>query len=227
MQNFPERYNQVDCSNSVCHPFRSKKQSGEMTCVLCGVSSSVSMEFHVFADLGRCEICPLCHASQHLDAAGDFKSGVMIWLPEMTQPALNSLVTTIFSSLILGTKGGVPEEDVGRMKTLYRTLESRSQPVSSFLQNTNHMFRADSPLFLAQQICQSRSILSHKVDASTLALRLDGLRFLANATNFKSFFKYTANILKFKYAQLPKVEDIGLRHQDIEAVNNNESEFQG
>lgn len=181
---------QLDCSENYGHAFVGRSQNADVKCSICGIESDYGMEKYFFEKVTY-DVCPLCYASRNLDVAGDFDAGVVIWLPEISQPDLNLLVSTIFSTIILGEKNGIPIDHINRMKNLYRIFESRMQPVSNFFGNSTALFNANNPLFIGQQIHQAKAVFKDQIksDSQFIPKRIDGLRFLANSKKFLNFYK--------------------------------------
>lgn len=200
---------QVGVSKEPCAPFKATaKQTGAVTCSVCRICSTAGMELHRFGAQGKRPVCPLCHVCLHLDGAGQRATGVMIWLPEVSQPQLNALVTTLFALVTGPTRLALEPDAQERMRNLYRTMESRVHPVESLFGNTNTLFNATSPLFLAQQISQAGAALKGRLEPEVLSGRLDGLRFLAREAPFSAFIKGAGRVLAKRHpleSWLPRV----------------------
>lgn len=209
---------QVDCSEFGYIPIGNRKQIGFRTCEYCGISADAGMT-RENNSAESFDICPLCYASKHLDYAGLKKTGIIIWLPEISQAKLNLLVTTIFATVILGTKGGVPEDHIVNIKTLYKTFENRAQPISGFFSNMGQLYDSTSPLFLAQQIIQARNVLTKvktknpkngqlevQMNVDDFNQRLDGLRFLGNAKEFMRFFKSVSRQIEGNFSNNKQID---------------------
>lgn len=188
---------QVGVSKEPCVPFANYPQNGIETCSCCRVESVAGMEEHNFGKLGRKPICPLCHASLHLDVCGLKNAGVMIWMPELSQAQLNAMVTVIFASITLAGKNVDPEVD--RMKTLYRTFEGRIQQIEGLFGGRNPLFDGTSPLFLAQQIEQAQLALARAFKPKVIEGRLEGLRFLAHPKPFSAFIRGATTVMQRKF----------------------------
>lgn len=74
-------------------------QRDRYTCAYCAFSCSKFQEVHHLDGEHDNNIpenlitaCPLCHATQHLGLCGKEGRGLLIWLPEMSQAALNHAV---------------------------------------------------------------------------------------------------------------------------------------
>jgi hypothetical protein len=189
---------QVAVSKETCVPFRKTPQTGVVACSQCQVESYAGMELHNFGAAGQLPVCPLCHASQHLQAACVQDAGVMIWLPEMSQAELNALVTVIFASVQQAR--GKDDGEVEHLKSLYRNLDKRTEQLVALFGQRNDVFDATSPQFMAQLIAQTSATLGLTgVSSAVISERLDGLRFLAQPKAFAAFIRGAARVLEEQF----------------------------
>jgi intracellular multiplication protein IcmJ len=63
------------------------------SCPFCGIRLAEGQESFVCADGAKDVSCAPCHLVRHLDRHTIAEEAVLIWLPEMTQPALNKLAS--------------------------------------------------------------------------------------------------------------------------------------
>lgn len=138
-------------------------------------------------------LCPICHACLHLDHAGRLKAGRVVWLPEISQEQLNLLC---LASFVAASKAGAYRKDadtkamIEHIMRLYRTFEKRSESIEVFLSGqsaTALMPRQtlSSPTHIASLIVSARR--ETKLDARTVARRIDGMRLLPNPGAFQSY----------------------------------------
>jgi intracellular multiplication protein IcmJ len=66
---------------------------GQSSCPFCGVRLVEGQESFVCADGTRGLSCAPCHLVRHIERNTIAEESVLIWLPEMTQAALNKLTT--------------------------------------------------------------------------------------------------------------------------------------
>lgn len=200
----------VSISARRCLPFvEPKKHPGVMTCSLCHVKSPIGMESHNFGTSAAPEnktVCPVCHACLHLDLAGKKKAGIMIYLPELTQAQLNALVVTIFAEVGVAAIKPGDSQNTERLKTTYKMLSSRRQPLIAFMGASNPLFDPTSPLFMAQQIEYARKALADTVTPVDFVERIGGVRFLADPEKFKAFLSGAGRVL---HARFPSDKWIG------------------
>lgn len=102
-------------------------QRDDYTCCYCMFRSVKYQHIHHLDDdhgnnkpANLVTACPLCHQCHHLGMAGVRKAGVVIWLPEISQPQVNNLCRAIF----VAVKNGGEHEQAAR--SLYLSLESRA-----------------------------------------------------------------------------------------------------
>lgn len=102
-------------------------QRDDYSCVFCLFRSTRYQHVHhVDDDHGNNTMnnlvtaCPLCHQCFHLGMAGIRKSGIIVWLPEISQGALNNLCRGIF----VAVQNAGQHEQAAR--SLYGAFESRA-----------------------------------------------------------------------------------------------------
>lgn len=138
------------------------------TCRYCGFRSEKYQRINAIdgrwanpADQNLATACIFCNQCFYLDQVSDMRSGVLIWLPEMTQAALNHLMRAIYVARI--TQG--PVADFARQSL--DTLMARRDQAKARVQT-------DDPAILAM-------VLSEYIDSKFYAQRrqkLDGVRLL-------------------------------------------------
>lgn len=194
--------NQLDIKATGCVPLKSPRLriASPRSCECCHGSSDAGMEEHYLAAGAKVVLCPICHIGLHLDIAGKEKAGVMIWLPELEQAALNGLVTTIFILLLNKEWDDKDGESRTRIKTLYSTLESRKHPIDAFFGGANDLFEGSSPLFFAQQMASAEAKLGRGTSRSVMYERLEGVRFLAYPGPFNEYIRGAGRVLE---SQIP------------------------
>lgn len=86
----------------------------DCTCQYCGFKSKKFQLIHVrdgnqknTLDDNLVTSCIFCHQAFHIDQIGDMKSGVLIWMPEMTQAQVHHLARSIYVGRI--TQGPMAE----------------------------------------------------------------------------------------------------------------------
>lgn len=101
------------------------------TCQYCGYQSNKFHLIHVKdgnplnkKDDNLATSCIFCHQCFHLDQIGDMKSGVLIWMPELTQAQLHHLARSLYVARI--TQG--PMAETAR-KTLEMVMNRREQAI--------------------------------------------------------------------------------------------------
>lgn len=88
-------------------------------------------------------LCVLCDASQNLDYAGDRNAGSMIWLPEISQEALNRLAASAFAMLGM-------EDYRAQANQFLDSLESRRELLASHINPSRDIREATNPLLFYQ-----------------------------------------------------------------------------
>jgi intracellular multiplication protein IcmJ len=77
----------------------------DRTCRFCGFKAPKWQEVHhldgnhandVVANLATA--CTLCHAARHLDQVGKANGGVLVWIPELSQPELNHAIRSAWTA---------------------------------------------------------------------------------------------------------------------------------
>jgi hypothetical protein len=138
-------------------------------------------------------LCPLCHACLHLDHAGRIRAGRIVWLPEISQEQLNLLC---LASFVAASKAGVYRKHadtkamIEHIMRLYRTFEKRSESIEVFLsgQSASALMprqTLSSPTHIASLIVSARR--ETKLDARTVARRIEGMRLLPNPGAFQTY----------------------------------------
>lgn len=101
----------------------------EYTCQCCGWKSRYFQEVHHKDHNHKnnnlnnlVTVCPLCHQVFHLPTVSLLKSGTMIWLPEMSQEALNNFCLHLFLA-----------EEVPELKNIARSIFSELEQKKEFL----------------------------------------------------------------------------------------------
>lgn len=102
-------------------------QRDDYSCVFCLFRSTRYQHVHHLDDdhgnntlSNLVTACPLCHQCFHLGMAGIRKAGIMVWLPEISQGALNNLCRAIF----VAVQNAGEHEQAAR--SLYGAFESRA-----------------------------------------------------------------------------------------------------
>jgi intracellular multiplication protein IcmJ len=149
--------------------------SDEARCVFCGMPSGCWQRLVAAAHLGHdcAAACVLCYLCRHLERPRIDEEAAVVWLPEMSQPALNVTMREIHLQL---REFGEELYDVGRLRLdtpercrLYHArsaLSARAQAAASRL-------GTDKPSELAGALCR----LSPGAYANRAKL-LDGVRLL-------------------------------------------------
>jgi len=93
------------CLGSETH--KSVDGGGSSSCQFCGLKAASWRErFHLNGDHGDerptniAVACVLCHLSQHLESLTIEEEALLIWLPEMTQGALNACMRGVHQTLV-------------------------------------------------------------------------------------------------------------------------------
>lgn len=150
------------------------------TCQYCGFQSAISMDVvNADHDMGNNDIdnlitaCPLCSQCHFLEHAGesDYGGGVLIYLPEMSQAALNGHCHVLFCALTSTSAYFSEAQEV------YRQLKARSSLVEDYFGET-----------MSKPAVMGRAILdSHVKDTREKGLRLlKNVRLLPSRSGFKS-----------------------------------------
>jgi intracellular multiplication protein IcmJ len=98
-------------------------------CRYCGFQSKKFNVVHVrdgnpknASDENLATSCIFCHQCFHLDQVGSMKSGVLIWMPELTQPQLHHLARAIYVARI--TQGPMAENARKMLETVMKRREA-------------------------------------------------------------------------------------------------------
>lgn len=218
----------LSVSSQPCVPGRPMADAGPRptacsTCKAPGGNGGVLLEKHLIGKGKARYLCPLCHAVLHLDVAGKMKAGRIVWIPELSQERLNLLVLVGFVAL---RKTGVHRgnESVKAIaehaRCLYKSFEKRAEAVETFLgggaaKSPLPRHALSTPTHLASLITMAQK--ESKLNARTMAERLDGLRMLPNPAAFDG---YIAQVSRLVTAQFPVTEWMGAveRHLAEEAA---------
>lgn len=111
------------------------------TCNYCGFQSQKFQLVHVkdgnprnHDDANLATSCIYCHQCFHLDQISDMKSGVLIWMPEISQAQLHHLARALYVARI--TQG--PMADIAR-KTLEMIMKRREQAIERIQTDDPHI----------------------------------------------------------------------------------------
>ncbi len=196
----------LQVSRAGCLPLGASNVGAGGRCHCCGLQVAHGMDQHRFSarkDAPAQPVCPLCHACLHLDVAGTKAAGIIVWVPELSQVQINLLCALTFTAIVAGL-GEHSERMSGlvkKLKTLYRTMESRAAPVEAMLGGKNPLFDPVNPLFFAQLIERARESApgGAKLSIAEMDRRLDGLRLLPRPKAFTEFIKANAAELLLRY----------------------------
>lgn len=137
-------------------------------CQYCGFESEKFHLVHVkdgnpsnTADDNLVTSCIFCHQCFHLDQVADMKSGVLIWMPELTQAQVNHLARSIYVGRI--TQG--PMMDISK-KTLDMLMKRREEVIERL--------KTDDPEILSRVLRDylTKQQYDHRLE------KLDGVRLL-------------------------------------------------
>ena len=120
--------------------------------------------------------CPFCSQCFFLESVGKSQGtgGVLIYLPEMTQAALNAMVHTLFFSLLMGSSFKL------EAKNIYRSMRLRSQIIEKELGSGY-----SNPALYGQMLIDANlQVPEERGNEINEALRL--------LPNLKSFISYNA-----------------------------------
>lgn len=163
-----------DCNQNA---ILSKRVIGEGgVCSCCLVDFPAGLITH-----GSERLCPLCDAPHHLE----FGRGTMIWLPSMSQAALNIMCLVVFCGIYASKQSG-NNEMLNRFVDLVEDLERLALVLeNNYLGELRNSFSEGSnPLWFAQAIDH----ISKKQDGSVQP-SLDGVRFLPDYAFFVPHLK--------------------------------------
>jgi hypothetical protein len=193
------------------------------TCGTCGAPGGPKgelLEGHIVGANKRRYLCPLCHACLHLDYAGRMNAGRIVWLPELSQEELNILCLASFVAM---RREGVNRNDpkavamVKQIVRLYQSFEKRAEAVELFLgggANQSPLPRQalSHPTYVASLIVKAQQ--DAKLDARTLAKRVEGLRLLPAR---KAFERYVAQASRIIASQGPVDQWMSMVEAQLEA----------
>lgn len=151
------------------------------------------LETHYFGKDKSVFLCPLCYSALHLDEAGIENSGVVIWLPEISQEQLNLICLAIFISLKKSSRLGGDEESkkmVEHMVWLYKKFEKRSEPIHTLLaseskSNSKQFQAAGSTAYIANLFV--KTMRDKNMSSREIAEKTKGLKLLPNPEKFKAY----------------------------------------
>lgn len=192
------------------------------TCGAPGGAKGELLEKHIVAKGKARYLCPLCHACLHLDIAGRLKAGRIVWLPELSQEQVNLLC---LASFVAAGRAGVYRKDadtkamIDHVMRLYRTFEKRAEAVELFLggnaaQSLMPRHTLSTPTHVASLIVSAQR--EAKLDARTMARRLEGLRLLPNPRAFDS---YVSKVSRLTGSEYPVNSWMQLVKQHLDAAN--------
>lgn len=126
------------------------------TCVFCKFSSPKWQEVHHLDDdhtnndlKNLKTVCPLCHQVHHLGFAGLRKSGIVVYMPEISQVNLNNLVRSIWIAIVCKED---PWAEVA--SEIYDGLKSRANDTDKILKKyfSNFETKPSDPLTVANAL---------------------------------------------------------------------------
>lgn len=149
------------------------------TCQFCGFRSQKWQEVHHIDDnhsnndpSNLITICPLCHLAHHIGLAGLQERGILIYLPEMSQAELNTVVRTLW----IGERGDDPEITKQCKETLAKLYEKSKIAEDKMTKDPNML--GELLLSLSDQEYEKR------------AERMDGFLLLPLAEGFSGQLDY-------------------------------------
>lgn len=108
----------------------------DYTCQFCGLKSKKYQEiYHVngfegdYREKNCLTACPFCHQCFDLQKVVDMKSGVLIWLPEMSQVELNIVMRGLYAGRL--TKGPIAEASNRAIDSLMHRREDARKRLGS------------------------------------------------------------------------------------------------
>lgn len=187
-------------------------------CAGCQISVSSGLEWHNLPRVAneparRVRLCPVCHCTQHLDAAGLADAGVMIWLPEVQQSTLNLMCNIIFAASSMhkvrpsalpanAETGEISAEDiklsrqVAHLESLYRTFMSRAASIHGVVGHKNSTVDVTNPAYFADLVLKARA---RGASNAAINQKLDGIRFLPIPKPFADFRAVVQSEVLTKY----------------------------
>ena len=168
-------------------------------CEACGIEVRVGLERHEGYLL-----CPFCHLTQHLFEASRIRAGRIVWLPKVSQAALNRFASTMFMLTIApDSHKEAVKATLAKMKSIYEEgferdggliYEQFLRPEEKESGTSPHQkrrpvsfpFSLNDPLMLAHALEQSPAPSALKKAPDALGdPRTDGLRLLFYRGPFK------------------------------------------
>lgn len=199
----------LSVSSQPCLPGKNTPNAGArpQACETCGAPGGAQgelLEPHIVRANKYKYLCPLCHSCLHLDVAGRRKAGKIIWLPELSQEELNLLCMASFVAL---RKAGVYRKHAPtkamceQSSRLYKTFLKRAEAVEMFLgggQSHASLPRQSlsTPTYVASLIVRAQR--DAKLDAKTLAKRVEGLRLLPDPAAFEDYIAQASRVVTEK-----------------------------
>jgi len=108
----------------------------DCTCQFCGFRSEKYQEvFHIngfeddFRDKNCLTACPFCYQCFYLDKVSEMRSGILIWLPEISQKDLNILMRGLYAGRLV--KGGIGEAANKMIEALMNRREEATKRLGS------------------------------------------------------------------------------------------------
>jgi len=228
----------LSVSSQRCLPGRTSsiEEPRPCQCATCGAPGGQQgqlLEGHIIGKNKRIYLCPYCHVCLHLDIAGRMSAGKIIWLPELSQTELNILCLASFVAL---RKAGVYRKNAPtqvmceQIIRLYKTFEKRSEAVENFLSgNLEKSFLTketlSSPTFLASLILRAQR--DSKLDAKTLANKVDGLRLLITPQAFDGYVAQVSRLATADYPVVTWMESVEVHLRTIDAAMQSRDELEG
>lgn len=228
----------LSVSRQPCLPGKKTSTDGvrPQACQTCGAPGGAQgelLEPHIVGANKHRFLCPLCHSCLHLDAAGRRKAGKIIWLPELSQEELNLLCLAHF---VAQHKAGVyrkhaPTQAMCEQSTrLYKTFLKRAEAVEMFLgggQAHASLPRQalSSPTYVASLIVRAQR--DAKIDAKTMAARVEGLRLLPDAAAFADYIAQAARLIAVASPVGKWMGMVDAHHEAAEAASRAHRETDG
>jgi hypothetical protein len=93
------------------------------------------------------KLCALCSASIHLDVSGKLNAGRMIWLPDVSQGVISTMVTAL-GIIVLDDE--ISDKEKAEATKIYENLKQLSEPLSKALGGGTPMEQFTHPLWFWQ-----------------------------------------------------------------------------
>lgn len=187
------------------------------SCEVCGApggKDGAALEKHLVGPSKIKHVCPICHHCFHLDFAGLQKSGKIIWLPEVTQENLNLLCLAMF--LVIHKSGVNRNNDdakalLGHVKRMYASFRKRTEYVeialgSGAMESLGPRDYLSEPQHLASLMIYAARVAG--LDERTMAMRVQGMRFLPNPAYFDAYTREISRDVTEKYAVASWIERV-------------------